>query len=109
MTKKESAKHPKHDELYFSLLCDKMWNPKPTKEQLKVLSDFVIENLAHPKNCPTCGGIPVDIRFKDGEKDYFFTCWKVTENDKVIAKTDYQKLCLYALLQKKERLNSGAG
>lgn len=53
----------------------------------------------HFINCPACGGLIPDLDVHDKERIFRFTCTRIVENGKTIARTDYTKL-LYHLLAK---------
>jgi len=65
------------------------------KHMLKALKHFLSIELAQPKNCPNCGGLIPELSFTFKGKTYFFACYMITEDEKVIAQTDYRKFAKY--------------
>jgi hypothetical protein len=53
------------------------------------------EAFSKPMQCSRCGGMLPDLMFVLGKRTYKFTCWQITEKDRVIAETDYEKLGAY--------------
>ena len=75
------------------------------KKIAKILFGEFEEKLANPRHCNAYGSIPFDLVFHDGFRSYYFTCWKITQDDKTLIETDYRKLgeyCRSAVKEKKE-------
>ena len=60
---------------------------KSLKQRLRVISRI--------NNFPTCGGLPNEIGFEYNGATYYFTCYKIEKDGKVIAGTDYAKFGKY--------------
>ena len=45
--------------------------------------------------CEKCGGLPYDIVFSHNGFLYKFCLYKVEKDGKILAETDYEKLCVY--------------
>lgn len=64
---------------------------KHALDTLRSLQSFFKTNLSHPQNCTKCGGIVPELSFTYKGKNYFFSCYMITENSRVKAQTDYRK------------------
>jgi len=101
MTKKQ----PKaiHYPISVPLFTEKMgkdgieiWCPWSLKERFTRLKRDLKKLLKHPKICRNCGAINVDLVLEDEERQYYFTCWKVVDNEgKLLAETDYKRFSEY--------------
>lgn len=47
------------------------------------------------EHCSLCGGVVPELRVKWGDKEFRFTCTKVTEGRETLFETDYKKLAEY--------------
>jgi len=62
---------------------------------VKWLREFLKKDLADLNHCSNCGGILPELMFIFEGREYWFTCFKINENGKKIAETDYAKFCRY--------------
>jgi hypothetical protein len=56
------------------------------------------KQLGNVQLCQSCGAIPFDLILSDGLRFYYFTCWKITKDDRpeqTIIETDYRKFAEY--------------
>jgi len=57
-------------------------------------------------NCSVCGGLIPELCFEFQKKKYFFTCYKIEDqNGKAIKQTDYKTMLNYLQQSEKQRIS----
>ena len=54
-----------------------------------------LDEIDSGAKCEKCGGLPYDIVFSHNGFLYKFCLYKVEKDGKILAETDYEKLCEY--------------
>ena len=54
------------------------------------IKGYLSKDLANPWHCPFCGGVLPELAFRHRGKKYYFTCYKIEdENRQITAQTRY--------------------
>ena len=76
-----------------------------SRKIVKWLRESLKKDLANWKHCPNCGGILPELMFNFEGKEYWFTCYMIREDGKIIAETDYENFAGYC--RARDSLESG--
>jgi hypothetical protein len=73
----------------------------PNKRGRKT-GNLTVPDLRNLEHCPTCGGLLPEFILQFKGKQYWFTCYQIRKNDKLIVQTDYGKLAEHLKIKKKK-------
>jgi len=62
---------------------------------MKLISQFLKEQVSKAEHCANCGGIVPEMGFRYEGVDYIFACIAIEKDGKMIGETDYERFGKY--------------
>jgi hypothetical protein len=66
------------------------------KDTVWGLENALTHILRRATNCSCCGGLTPEMAVRNGDYEFFFTCYQVEKNKEIIKKTDYKKFAEFS-------------